>query len=119
LAKGSPTSSEGGVFLGARWLGVAVAVGVTVAVGVVVAEPDAGSDEGGDEVVTAVATAGSTGGGAGVRPASSAHAVTTDTSSAPIPMIHAHGIARMGGRTLSMATRISARLGGSSSSAIR
>jgi hypothetical protein len=47
-----------------------------------------------------------------------AHAVAIVASAATPPMIHTHGTARWAGSTLSMATRISASDGGSSSSAI-
>ena len=70
------------------------------------------------EAVAVVVASGNKDGGADVR-ATTAHATAADTSTAATPMRSGHGMTLRGGRTLSIATRISASVGGSSSSAMR
>ncbi len=109
-------------------------------------EAVAGADAGGDALVVAAGAAGSVlcdgaggggivdvgavttaaaevaggeaGAGVAVDRPRSAHAVATAATAMTPPAIHPQGTGRFAGSTLSMATRISASEGGSSSSAI-
>jgi hypothetical protein len=110
-------AEEEGVALGATALaGSSVALGVALTL-----ELALGSGRAVVAPVTAAvagATAGASGTAAGRR-AISTSPTTAAAMNAPTPAIHPHGTARFTGKMLSMATRISASEGGSSSSAMR
>src|SRR5580704_11975592 len=83
------------------------------------ATTDGGGGMAGLGVVWTGAWTGAGSGGAGAWPRSShAHAPAPAATRKPTPTSRAHGAVRRGGRTLSMATHISSRVGGSSSSAM-
>src|SRR5579859_3836908 len=118
----------GGLRAGTTYAG-APAVGSTLALGGAPAE-DGAAVVGGAVAATEAVAMGTDVVGTGVADVASAagaderrsmttHVARPATTSAAAPPSHAHGMTRLGGSTLSIATRISASVGGSSSSAMR